>query len=548
MSSAQRFNQETGMNQSYQASKSAALSKFTNVVELLHSNKVSKTNAFENRMVDFISDLFKSIEQTSSDSESIWQRYSTGIDSCAKIYGFCVDYLHSETYKVLGGLNRTGRTEKPENQDEEEETKHEKSKKKVHGGANTLEKNIESITTNKFEKFEGFDPYFKVISAKFDASTASGLLLNNLFLNGCIDLVINEDDPVLKTDPIDYLTEMTLPYPHDFKLEELSAENLCFGLEKFMKRAETADKNLESILENMGEDNDIFRDSESEASIPEDNLEVDEFEFENQNFEDNKLGFTYAKESIQERIDSLAERDDYNFFSAGTNNSWAGLDFWKKTNIIEKTGEKIQRKKKEGTEFFLKPEVILKPQDILAPSKKGYPNFFNDATLKKYEESNASMPEDYGFTLHRLTQLFTRPRTQVKYLQNDQNMHNVIVESENVQNKDEDKALFAEEVNITEVYNEENIKYATVSKTVDIKLLKTAMWKNIVGNRDKENYNKAQRKKYRFMDLVNSIPNSLPPSEVSNLSIHSCFITLLHLANEHDLHLIPEGQCDFIIA
>ncbi|OMJ76217.1 hypothetical protein SteCoe_24474 [Stentor coeruleus] len=545
MSSTQRFNQETGTNQSYQASKSAALSKFTNLVELLHSNKVSKTNAFENRMVNFISDLFKSIDQSSLDSESIWQRYSTGIDSCAKVYGFCVDYLHSETYKILGGLNRTGKTEKLENQDEEE-TKHEKTKKKVHGGANTLENNIESITTNKFEKFEGFDPYFKVISSKFDASTASGLLLNNLSLNGCIDLVINEDDSVIKTDQIDCLTEMPILYPHDFQLEDLSVESLCFGLEKFMKHDKTSDKNLESILENMGEDNDIFRDSDSEASIPEDNLEVDEFE--NHNFEDNKLGFTYAKENIQERIDSLAERDDYNYFSNSTNNSWAGLDFWKKVNITEKTSEKIQRKMKEGSEFLLKPEVMLKPQDILAPSKKGYPNFFNDATLKKYEENNSNIPEDYGFNLHRLTQLFTRPRTQVKYLQNNQNMHNVIVESENIQNKDEDKGLFAEEVNIAEVYNEENIKYATVSKTVDIKLLKTAMWKSISGNRDKENYNKKEHKKYKFMDLINSIPNSLPPSEVSNLSIHSCFITLLHLANEHDLHLIPEGQCDFIIA
>ena len=92
-------------------SNTEALEKFSTVVQMLNANKVTKSNAFENRMIDYIADIFTNLGASNSGSESVWQKYSTGVDSCAKIYGFCVDFIHSETYKVLGGLNRTGNQE-----------------------------------------------------------------------------------------------------------------------------------------------------------------------------------------------------------------------------------------------------------------------------------------------------------------------------------------------------------------------------------------------------------------------------------------------------
>ena len=38
--------------------------------------------------------------------ESAWQKASASLDATAKIYGFRVDSVHSETFKFLGGLNR----------------------------------------------------------------------------------------------------------------------------------------------------------------------------------------------------------------------------------------------------------------------------------------------------------------------------------------------------------------------------------------------------------------------------------------------------------
>lgn len=38
--------------------------------------------------------------------ETSWQKASASLDASAKIYGFRVDSVHSETFKFLGGLNR----------------------------------------------------------------------------------------------------------------------------------------------------------------------------------------------------------------------------------------------------------------------------------------------------------------------------------------------------------------------------------------------------------------------------------------------------------
>ena len=38
--------------------------------------------------------------------ESAWQRASASLDATAKIYGYRVDSVHTETFKFLGGLNR----------------------------------------------------------------------------------------------------------------------------------------------------------------------------------------------------------------------------------------------------------------------------------------------------------------------------------------------------------------------------------------------------------------------------------------------------------
>ena len=74
-------------------------------VHLIFQNKINSKNAFDVN-TDFINTIAKTIEKTKKDGESSWLRASASLDASAKIYGFRVDSVHTETYKVLGGLSR----------------------------------------------------------------------------------------------------------------------------------------------------------------------------------------------------------------------------------------------------------------------------------------------------------------------------------------------------------------------------------------------------------------------------------------------------------
>lgn len=82
--------------------------KADQAVHMIFQNKVNSKNAFEID-TDYLSSLSKLLQDNPTgkrDNESSWLRASASLDASAKIYGFRVDQVHQETYKVLGGLHR----------------------------------------------------------------------------------------------------------------------------------------------------------------------------------------------------------------------------------------------------------------------------------------------------------------------------------------------------------------------------------------------------------------------------------------------------------
>ncbi len=71
-------------------------------IELIQYNKINAKNSFDIN-VGFIEDIAKLLNNK---EESSWQKASASLDPSAKIYGYRVDSVHSETFKFLGGLNR----------------------------------------------------------------------------------------------------------------------------------------------------------------------------------------------------------------------------------------------------------------------------------------------------------------------------------------------------------------------------------------------------------------------------------------------------------
>lgn len=58
--------------------------------------------------------------------ESSWQKASASLDASAKIYGYRVDSVHSETFKFLGGLSRADLKEETDEQGEDKKEKKER--------------------------------------------------------------------------------------------------------------------------------------------------------------------------------------------------------------------------------------------------------------------------------------------------------------------------------------------------------------------------------------------------------------------------------------
>ena len=125
--------------------------------------------------------------------ESAWQKASASLDATAKIYGFRVDSVHSETFKFLGGLNRNKKElnlNHDNNDDAQEGDNETKKKEKVRRGVNTLETNINKLNLSKYDIDLEVDPLFSVMTSKFNESSARGLLLNNIPLDVNLNYIL----------------------------------------------------------------------------------------------------------------------------------------------------------------------------------------------------------------------------------------------------------------------------------------------------------------------------------------------------------------------
>ena len=128
--------------------------------------------------------------------ESAWQKASASLDVSAKIYGYRVDSVHSETFKFLGGLNRNKKEEEEKEEKKEEEKENEDNKKenKIRRGQNTLETNINKLNLTKYDLETEVDPLFSIMTSKFNESTAEGLLLNTIPLDDKLNYILESKE------------------------------------------------------------------------------------------------------------------------------------------------------------------------------------------------------------------------------------------------------------------------------------------------------------------------------------------------------------------
>mmetsp|Transcript_26202 Transcript_26202/g.46768 ORF Transcript_26202/g.46768 Transcript_26202/m.46768 type:complete len:539 (+) Transcript_26202:1672-3288(+) len=508
-----------------------AAERFAEVVEMLHANKVDKTNAFQFRVADFVSKFFRSSVAADIEREFVWQRYSSGIDSCAKIYGFCVDFVHSEAFKILGGVNRSNVVD-----EDEEEVGEGKKKRKGNAGIATLEKNPESITTNKFEFATTFDPYYKQLSTAFDSAGSKGLLLSNLRVNEGLELMLSSEDKLTQEVHMDVEGEVSLRH----LLPPNEGLFLCREMEDYESQANSgslAPTEL-NIISQIGADWEV------QSELSEEEMPLD---FDVEQEVEEVAPFSQRPATLEDRLSCIVEHDDYQYFNNPRLSSWAGFEYWNRRNMIAAGKPVEKRKRKEPVKIFLDANVIEVPDKVLAKPGKGARNMLTEAYYNKVNVQELALPVDYEVSLRRLTQVFSRPQNFIKKV-DDKSDVLIDYSGDHDEPQGDHEVLYASPVEASyEPAPLEALQFVKTSKRVDVKLLKDTIWKDLQpAAQGKENPVK-DRKQHTFMEVLTNLPSSLPQTELENLSMHSCFITLLHLANEHNLTFEATNEVDFRI-
>ncbi|OMP04366.1 Condensin complex subunit 2/barren, partial [Corchorus olitorius] len=174
-------------------SKDQITELFQNCIKLASENKINQKNTWELKLIDHLSEIIK-VELGEGDAETNFQKASCTLEAGVKIYSFRVDAVHSEAYKVLGGIHRAGQEDGQETivegdniNDREGRSPNKKGcEKKILQIISTLESSFESLNAKKFDVAFAVDPLYHQTSAQFDEGGAKGLLLNNLGVyEGC---------------------------------------------------------------------------------------------------------------------------------------------------------------------------------------------------------------------------------------------------------------------------------------------------------------------------------------------------------------------------
>jgi condensin complex subunit 2 len=85
-------------------SAEAVLNLYTNCIKLASENKINAKNTWSLALIDHISDIVKN--EKDEDNQTNFQKASCTLEAGVKIYASRVDSFHSETFKMLGGMNK----------------------------------------------------------------------------------------------------------------------------------------------------------------------------------------------------------------------------------------------------------------------------------------------------------------------------------------------------------------------------------------------------------------------------------------------------------
>ncbi|XWS75767.1 hypothetical protein CRYUN_Cryun01aG0120500 [Craigia yunnanensis] len=573
--------------------KDQILELLQNCIKLSSENKINQKNTWELNLIDHLREIIKVEEE--NDVETNFQKASCTLEAGVKIYSLRVDSVHSEAYKVLGGINRAGQENEQDSIVEEakvgtaQDGNPKKETEKKMSPLSTLESTFEALNVKKFDVAFAVDPLYHQTSAQFDEGGAKGLLLNNLGVYaGCRVLFDSFEVPgkeVPCSDQHDKSETIDLSFAGGLFLNTLSVLN--------MRAKDEISPTLKIIVNQFDEDNrrplenfscsqrstdqaDTINNESEFDGVAFESFETDSFDHDDQpSIVDEELNgaeptMSYHEDTEQffnnpDAYDSFEKVDECLFLSLGFSskqNAWAGPDHWKyrktkgsedvsnEENTAVLTTNKARNKKQAEPDIDFTKALDNEIPDIFAPPK-------NPKSLllpSNRALCNTKLPEDCHYQPEDLVKLFLLPNVMCL----GRRRRRKLSDESREQCDDYDQQPSWEEQSVFGGFDNEidhsdvddsgmlvsqprqvskiEVQYDKTSKQVDVQTLKETLWDHI--QKSPETSFQGTEEMLSFKHLLASFPvDCKAAATIEEISPHLCFICLLHLANEHGLSI-----------
>ncbi|KAK7404888.1 hypothetical protein VNO78_05927 [Psophocarpus tetragonolobus] len=583
--------------------KQQILDLFQNCIKLASENKINQKNTWELNLIDHLTDIIKAEEE--NDAETNFQKASCTLEAGVKIYSLRVDSVHSEAYKVLGGMNRAGQEAEQDTTldgvniaNGEEESRKETSKKL--SPLSTLESSVEALNVKKFDAAFVVDPLYRQTTAKFDEGGAKGLLMNNLGVyGGCRVLFDSQEVPakcmasqnqseISDTIDLSFVKDCIEQMVLDMRVKDEISPTLRTIVNQFdeSNRRPTdvllhGQNTTDDLDATFNDENGFDREYENGASWSDDHddqafvadLGCQDADPTFPSYpQDNGEPFPSPDADMDDRFENV---DGYLFLSLGFSskqNAWAGPDHWKyrKSKVSEvhpttEDGETVksrQPKSKKQAEVDLNFTNSLEKNmlDVFSPPKNPKSLLLPESRLS----CNTKLPEDCHYQPEDLVKLFLL--SNVKCLgrranrfsdgsREQSNEYESFPSWDNGSVCEDDSGDYGvdfhsdmEDSNtlITQPrqVNKIEVQYDKTSKQVDVHALKITLWDHVQES-VKLPVQGQKEDTLSFRNILANFPSECnAAATISDISPHLCFICLLHLANEKGLSIQSSPNLD----
>ncbi|KAM6572607.1 hypothetical protein CsatA_016687 [Cannabis sativa] len=569
---------------------------FQNCIKLASENKINQKNTWELNLIDHLTEIIKVEEE--NNMETNFQKASCTLEAGVKIYSLRVDSVHSEAYKVLGGMNRAGQENEVDSAIVDSGQVGVPSKKETErkiSPLSTLESSFEALNVKKFDVAFAVDPLYHQTSAQFDEGGAKGLLMNNLSVYGGCKVLFDSLEVPGKCITCDNQQDKANTIDLSFAKEHV--EQMVLN----MRMKEEISPTLGTIVNRFDKDNkrpsdfhysdqnsaeDVYNEAEFDGDPIEDcgtwsydhddeTTMVDEGpNCADSTFPDYHEGSEPYTSQEYDADDRFEKVDGYLFLNMGLaskQNAWAGPEHWKyrKTKGVmpdleadrsQENASALNSKRKKSqkqvqVDIDFTKSLDNEMPDIFAPPK-------NPKSLllpASRAPSNSKLPEDCHYHPENLVKLFLLPKVKCigrrkfsaesrqqrdEYgqmpLWDDDDVPGGEYDEGNVQSDDDESSIL---VSQPRQVNKIEVQYDKTSKQVDVQALKETLWDQL-----QESHRapiQEEEDPLSFKKILGTFPSdSKAAATINDVSPHLCFICLLHLANEHGLTIRGHTDMD----